>query len=181
MLGQTQFIGNLALLNGQRLNEDWNKLQQNRPPATFKASLANQSKNRFINIGADDGTRVILQSGEYINANMVQSGYGSQRFILSQGPLANTVDGFWKMLIQNNVKMIIQLCLPFEKKLNQNTGMIEFKQKTAVYFPKNINEIKEAGLYHIKLMGCRGFVKNDEKVIRSEFWIYERLVYFWET
>uniref|UniRef100_A0AC35GHQ6 Tyrosine-protein phosphatase domain-containing protein n=1 Tax=Panagrolaimus sp. PS1159 TaxID=55785 RepID=A0AC35GHQ6_9BILA len=181
MLGQTHFIGNLALLNGQRMTVQWNKLQQNRPPATFQASLANPTKNRYINTGANDGTRVILKSGEYINANMVQSGYGSQRFILAQGPLSNTLDDFWQMIIEKNVKMIIQLCLPFEKQINQTSGISEMRQKTAVYFPRNMNEIMEAGGFHIKLIGCRGFVKAGEKVIRSEFCIYKRLVYFCET
>jgi protein tyrosine phosphatase len=47
---------------------------------------------------------------EYINACYVNSPVLSKKIIASQGPLPQTVDHFWQMIIENNVNMIVSTC-----------------------------------------------------------------------
>ncbi|XP_063908292.1 receptor-type tyrosine-protein phosphatase S-like [Zophobas morio] len=72
----------------------------------------NANKNRYNNILPYDDTRVILQGnseGDYINANYVDGYDVPKAFIATQAPLPSTVDDFWYMIWQDNVKIIVML------------------------------------------------------------------------
>jgi len=45
---------------------------------------------------------------------IIQGVYPGQRYIASQGPMPDTVVDFWKMLWDNNVKIVIMACNEFE-------------------------------------------------------------------
>ena len=47
----------------------------------------------------------------YINANFVHSPLGLDRKIIAaQGPKSNSVDHFWRMVLEQNVTMIVSVC-----------------------------------------------------------------------
>ena len=51
------------------------------------------------------------QASDYINACYINSPFGSdKKIIASQGPLENTVDHFWQMIVENNVTLIVSTC-----------------------------------------------------------------------
>ena len=65
---------------------------------------ANRQKNRYTNILPYDRTRVKIHTldtdpdNSYLNANHVP-GFNSEReFIVTQGPLANTIEDFWWLI-----------------------------------------------------------------------------------
>ena len=69
----------------------------------------NQAKNRYLDIKAFDDTRVHLRpqpqsAGDYINANFVGT-----KYIATQGPKAETVCDFWRMIEQYGVTSIVML------------------------------------------------------------------------
>lgn len=76
---------------------------------------ANLRKNRYSNVIAQELTRVKLKSEgsdssctqDYINANHFRS--GSAHFILTQAPLPSTFSDFWKMIWQQNSKVVVML------------------------------------------------------------------------
>lgn len=74
-------------------------------------SSANWRKNRYDEIVPFDENRVVLttRGGDYINASFVTSGTGSSRFIATQGPLPNTYEDFWEMVIQYRCPVVIML------------------------------------------------------------------------
>lgn len=83
-------------------------------------SSANWRKNRYDEIVPFDENRVVLKDsstrgGDYINASFVTtgsgsgSGSGSSRFIATQGPLPNTYEDFWEMVIQYRCPVVIML------------------------------------------------------------------------
>ena len=47
-----------------------------------------------------------------MNANFVDSALkrGDRKIIAAQGPLENTVEAFWRMVFQENVKLIVSVC-----------------------------------------------------------------------
>ncbi|XP_062860865.1 receptor-type tyrosine-protein phosphatase O isoform X2 [Trichomycterus rosablanca] len=75
----------------------------------------NRPKNRYTNILPYDFSRVKLismhndEGSDYINANYIP-GYKSPReYIATQGPLPETRNDFWKMVMQQNSHIIVML------------------------------------------------------------------------
>lgn len=70
----------------------------------------------------DDNTRVILKdsaTGDYINANYVNMPISGtdivNKYIATQGPLPNTVEDFWQMILEQNCTLIVMLTTVLEK------------------------------------------------------------------
>ncbi|XP_015755647.1 PREDICTED: receptor-type tyrosine-protein phosphatase delta-like [Acropora digitifera] len=71
----------------------------------------NASKNRFPDIVPLNGSRVILQdaNSDYINASYVDTFRERNSFIMTQAPLENTIEDFWKMIWDYNIGTIVML------------------------------------------------------------------------
>ncbi|KAI0983275.1 hypothetical protein GJ496_010414 [Pomphorhynchus laevis] len=82
---------------------------------------AKKSENRLLNRYRDvlpfDSTLVKLKDSQtsYINANFVGFKPANRSYILTQGPLSNTISHFWNMVWQENVRSIIMLNKLVEK------------------------------------------------------------------
>ncbi|XP_050792818.1 tyrosine-protein phosphatase non-receptor type 12 isoform X2 [Gopherus flavomarginatus] len=80
----------------------------------------NVKKNRYKDILPFDHSRVKLtlktlpQDSDYINANFIKGVHGPQAYVATQGPLANTVIDFWRMIWEYNVAIIVMACREFE-------------------------------------------------------------------
>lgn len=81
----------------------------------------NAVKNRYRDISPYDCTRVVLmnhEDGDYINANYVNMEIPNgtiNRYIATQGPLANTVKDFWRMVQQESSHLIVMLTTVLER------------------------------------------------------------------
>ncbi|CAG9858186.1 unnamed protein product [Phyllotreta striolata] len=100
----------------------------------FAGLLENKRKNRYSNISPYDDTRVKLLIDEddeigsdYINASYIKGYSGTPEYIATQGPLSTTCRDFWKMVIQENVSIIVMVAQFVENN----------KDKCYKYFPKN--------------------------------------------
>ncbi|XP_059843577.1 receptor-type tyrosine-protein phosphatase O isoform X2 [Hypanus sabinus] len=75
----------------------------------------NRCKNRYTNILPYDFSRVKLTSlqcedeSDYINANYIPGFNSTREYIATQGPLAETRNDFWKMVIQQKSGIIVML------------------------------------------------------------------------
>ncbi|KAM4036979.1 receptor-type tyrosine-protein phosphatase O isoform 2-T2 [Anomaloglossus baeobatrachus] len=82
----------------------------------------NRSKNRYTNILPYDFSRVKLitteeeDSANYINANFIPGYNSSQEYIATQGPLPDTRNDFWKMILQQKSQAIVMLTQCNEKR-----------------------------------------------------------------
>lgn len=119
----------------------------NVPPKT--AFEANADKNRYRDVFCIDESRVVLSwppgnTNEYVHANYVPIKglffiyknrvkfdiLGEKKFICTQGPTANTVDDFWRLVWQEKAKAIVMLC-----------GVTEQgKPKCEQYWPDKLND-----------------------------------------
>ncbi|XP_061634992.1 receptor-type tyrosine-protein phosphatase V-like isoform X1 [Phyllopteryx taeniolatus] len=76
---------------------------------------ANKEKNRYPYILPYDHCRVRLSiqnsypNSDYINANFVPGGGSERDFICTQGPMRDTIDDFWRMVWEQNVKIIVMV------------------------------------------------------------------------
>lgn len=115
----------------------------------------NVKKNRYRNVVPYDHTRIRLRfsihsltdpstSNDYINANWIEvtspdasnqskwAEYGdfNRRFISTQGPLAETLSDFWRMVWQEDCKVVVALTREVER------GRV----KCARYWPEHVGE-----------------------------------------
>ncbi|XP_043824074.1 receptor-type tyrosine-protein phosphatase O isoform X2 [Dromiciops gliroides] len=89
----------------------------------FAADLPlNRCKNRYTNILPYDFSRVRLVSmneeegADYINANYIPGYNSPQEYIATQGPLPETRNDFWKMVLQQKSQIIVMLTQCNEKR-----------------------------------------------------------------
>uniref|UniRef100_A0A8C2WBD8 protein-tyrosine-phosphatase n=1 Tax=Cyclopterus lumpus TaxID=8103 RepID=A0A8C2WBD8_CYCLU len=78
----------------------------------------NMKKNRYKDILPYDQSRVVLSlltsDSDYINASFIQGATSDCRYIACQGPLGSTLTDFWRMIWENNVKVIVMACREIE-------------------------------------------------------------------
>ncbi|KAL5010257.1 hypothetical protein ScPMuIL_012562 [Solemya velum] len=101
----------------------------------------NIPKNRFYDILPFDHTRVKLQTSEdegcmdYINASYIPGARLQREYIAAQGPLAGTIDDFWRMVWEHNSTVIVMLTKCKEG----------YQIKCEKYWPEEIEEPKQYG------------------------------------
>ncbi|KAG8233840.1 hypothetical protein J437_LFUL006863, partial [Ladona fulva] len=79
--------------------------------------LENKNFNRYRDVSPYDHSRVILKKGscDYINASLVKMEKAHRQYILTQGPLPQTVGHFWLMVWEQNSKAVLMLNRVIEK------------------------------------------------------------------
>lgn len=72
---------------------------------------SNQLLNRYIDVKPYDRTRIKLvrTQSDYINANEVNVPKAGRRYILTQGPLLDTLGHFWLMVFEQKSNCIVML------------------------------------------------------------------------
>ncbi|CAJ0559177.1 unnamed protein product, partial [Mesorhabditis spiculigera] len=111
----------------------------------------NPQKNRYKDVGCLDDSRVVLRDNgadDYIHANYVATPESAKRFICCQAPLDKTCTDHWKMIVQENVEVILMLCNFKEKDT----------VKSAEYFPfTDITQPKIFGPYTVRCTNKENF------------------------
>nr|XP_039250080.1 tyrosine-protein phosphatase non-receptor type 11-like [Styela clava] len=129
------------------------------------AKPENKAKNRYKNILPFDHTRVILKDGDpnvpgsdYINANYIKPVFEDaasicrcKTYISTQGCLVNTVNDFWRMIVQEKAQVIVMTTKEVERGRN----------KCVRYWPPE-GESKEYGEYTL--------LNAKENVFRDYTW-----------
>lgn len=123
-------LANFCLEEGT-LEEEFKSIPSNTPTIDELPSGA-EEKNRYANVIPVPETRVALKAvdgdpiSDYINANFVKGPKGAPKYyIASQGPLESTRADFWRMVWEQQCRVIVML-----------TDFVENEvQKCAEYFP----------------------------------------------
>ncbi|CAS06660.1 protein tyrosine phosphatase, partial [Bracoviriform melanoscelae] len=73
--------------------------------------LKNIKKNRYENIEFWDTTRVCLKQkrSNYIHANYLDGFERVRKFIVTQEPMDNTLENYWRMIWQTGTRVIVML------------------------------------------------------------------------
>lgn len=99
-------------LGVEGISLQFNTLEVPDGPCAAYGLPENIYKNRYLDVQCFDATRVILKENpngsDYINASYVQT--DDMMFICTQGPRINTIEDFWIMILQEQTKIIVQLC-----------------------------------------------------------------------
>lgn len=102
-------------------------------------TYANKPLNRYYNVLAYDQSRVKLKYKRdeiYINACYVNVPDADRKYILTQGPLEETVDHFWLMCQETVTNCIVMLCRCYENS----------RDKSAQYWPSKVGETLRTGV-----------------------------------
>uniref|UniRef100_A0A673K2Q3 protein-tyrosine-phosphatase n=1 Tax=Sinocyclocheilus rhinocerous TaxID=307959 RepID=A0A673K2Q3_9TELE len=114
----------------------------------------NKNKNRYKNILPFDHTRVVLTDGDanepgsdYINANTIMPDIETKSnnsklkrsYIATQGCLQNTISDFWRMVFQENTRVIVMTTKEVERG----------KSKCVKYWP-DVSALKEYGAMRVR-------------------------------
>ncbi|CAD8205399.1 unnamed protein product [Paramecium octaurelia] len=92
----------------------------------------------------------------YINANFINLINGKERMIVAtQGPLLSTFGHFWKMIVQENMSMIVMLC-----NLKENQ-----RAQCEQYWPKSVGETMICGNVQVNLQSQDDLGNNITKRI----------------
>lgn len=78
------------------------------------AGIEKGSKNRYNNIYPYEHTRVRLQGVpnhgcDYVNASFVKARYTNRRYIATQAPVPQTFDDFWRVVWEQDARVIVML------------------------------------------------------------------------
>ncbi|VDK45971.1 unnamed protein product [Cylicostephanus goldi] len=105
----------------------------------------------------NDYTRVILNDGkpgDYIHANYVKGENLLNTFICTQGPLPNTIEDFWRMVVGEKVAHVVMLCDTVENG----------KTKCEQYWPNMQDQKLEFGgnlFFELSLLhNCKTLIKS---------------------
>lgn len=101
--------------------------------------------------------------GDYINASHIQLRGTSKRYIASQGPLEQTTEHFWRLVLQENVHVIVMLTLLQEGGREKCSNYFQ----SGTYGDIQINLVEEKGSEEaMKKSVCKdfGFFSIDEEV-----------------
>ncbi|CAM4768105.1 unnamed protein product [Rotaria magnacalcarata] len=113
-----------------------------------ECDLQYKDYNRYSNISARgpwDSTAVRLRAvgsnprdHDYINANEIKGLHGEKQYIACQGPLQETCEDFWDMIIQYGVKKIVMLTRIEEQNPHNPAQKLP---KCARYFPEKKGDV----------------------------------------
>ncbi|XP_033233871.1 receptor-type tyrosine-protein phosphatase H isoform X1 [Drosophila pseudoobscura] len=80
---------------------------------SYSASELGCHKNRYADIYPYDKNRVILdidaEGSDYINASFIDGHTRKKEYIATQGPKPESLMDFWRMILQYNVRIIVQV------------------------------------------------------------------------
>ncbi|XP_017061231.1 uncharacterized protein LOC108101416 [Drosophila ficusphila] len=127
-------------------------------PNEHSRVLLETESNELINL-QEEVKRTASEDMPYINANYIKGpDYVSKCYVATQGPLPNTIFEFWLMIYQNTQRYIrrcvdggssssphmdrAQILQQYFQKIVMLTNFTETnRQKCAIYFPVELNEI----------------------------------------
>lgn len=137
-------------------------------PFSISAGVEKGHLNRYKNMWPYEHARVRLDNGssptcgDYINASHIHLRGTPKRYIASQGPLEQTTEHFWRLVMQENVHVIVMLTLLQEGGREKCSNYFQ----TATYGDIEVELVEEKGSEEaMKKSVCKefGFFSMDEK------------------
>eukprot|EP00794_Sanderia_malayensis_P009796 gene9796-10795_t len=125
----------------KEMRREFESLDYKMPNANVYPSQTSE-KNRVANIIPRPETRVTLADSpsDYINASYVKDSKQRKRYILAQSPMESTVEDFWKMIYQQNTRVVVMA-----------TPLIQFsKEKCFQYWPAD-SAARDYGEFQVQL------------------------------
>uniref|UniRef100_H2Y7M8 protein-tyrosine-phosphatase n=1 Tax=Ciona savignyi TaxID=51511 RepID=H2Y7M8_CIOSA len=172
--------------------EEFETLQQQECKHLFSRNeglkLVNKVKNRYKNILPFDHTRVILKDADqsvpgsdYINANYIRviikveikpiTFLVKKTYISTQGCLSNTITDFWKMVYQENSRIIVMTTKEVERGRNKCVRYWPAEGEVRQFDQYSVTGVKETDYRDYTLREFK-LMKNSEVKYFLSCWIF---------
>ncbi|CAH8647880.1 unnamed protein product [Schistosoma intercalatum] len=111
-----EYVATLKRDSGVGISEEYESIETPSDLTWKHANMEeNRPKNRYANIIAYDQSRVVLNEisripgSDYINANFIDGYQKKSAYIATQGPLPGTFYDFWRMVWEQNSRVIVMM------------------------------------------------------------------------
>ncbi|EAW13318.1 putative protein tyrosine phosphatase (Pyp1) [Aspergillus clavatus NRRL 1] len=108
------------------------------------AGIEKGTKNRYNDIYPFDHSRVRLQNVpagdcDYVNANFMKAEYSNKCYIATQAPVPDTFDDFWRVIWEQDVRLVVSLTAEIER------GQVKCHRywESGQYGPLRVNNFSE--------------------------------------
>ena len=120
-----------------------------------KTIIRQEEINKYLDVTIKDKNRyadilpyshsIVKLSGEdkYINANYIEGINRENEYIATQGPVSSTITDFWRMIIEQEVEIIVMLTGIIEKNIEKCAQYYPFKEGVKDVKDKNNNKTFE--------------------------------------
>ncbi|BFG06427.1 receptor-type tyrosine-protein phosphatase eta [Drosophila madeirensis] len=137
---------------------------------SYSASELGCHKNRYADIYPYDKNRVILdidaEGSDYINASFIDGHTRKKEYIATQGPKPESLMDFWRMILQYNVRVIVQVT--------------QFREGNTIkcheYFPYNLRgltvSVKSKESFEL-------YDRTELTVVHDKYGLKEKVVHFY--
>ena len=115
---------------------------------SYLIATKNREKNQNQDVIAQDGNRVVLlgqpEQDDYINATRLnkEGNYLDRTWIVTQGPMDNTIEDFWRMVWQEDIRLLVMLTKTFEV----------VRLMCSQYWPLHMNSPENYGIFQVELI-----------------------------
>lgn len=164
------------------LNQKWDEhftslMKKSRVHTTDVAkSPENNPLNRYLDVTPYDRSRVKLirkiGDSDYINASLVTVPKAARQYILTQGPLPETISHFWLMVWEQKSNVIVMLNKTVESFVKCEQYWPDKKNETIHFEDVNLfvtlDTVKETKHYTVREMTLRDGVSDKKRAI-SQF------------
>nr|XP_034311831.1 receptor-type tyrosine-protein phosphatase epsilon isoform X3 [Crassostrea gigas] len=150
----------LSEIKSTKMEEEYKAIPKGELHACIEGKRQeNKSKNRYTTIFPYDHSRVVLNTytseSDYINANYIEDVFGKKKYIAAQGPKDSTIADFWKMVWQENARIIV--CL---------TNISEAKTKKCAKYWPDLNDKHMEGDISIRCQKEQTYAENVVRHLR---------------
>jgi len=115
---------------------------------SYAIAKKNKAKNQNQDVIAQDGNRVVLtgqpENGDYINATRLnmEENYLNRTWIVTQGPMDSTIEDFWRLIWQADIRLVVMLTKTFEV----------VRLMCSQYWPLHMNAPENYGVFQVELI-----------------------------
>ncbi|XP_052684164.1 receptor-type tyrosine-protein phosphatase epsilon-like isoform X2 [Crassostrea angulata] len=152
----------LSEINNTKMEEEYKAIPKGELHSCIEGKRQeNKSKNRYTTIFPYDHSRVVLSSpttgSDYINANYIADVFGKKKYIATQGPKESTIADFWRMIWQENARIIV--CL---------TNISEAKTKKCAKYWPDLNDKHMEGDISVRCQKEQTYAENVVRHLRTK-------------
>lgn len=126
-------------------------------------------KCRYSDISTYEDNKVPLSSKEYINASWVHIPT-KNFFISTQGPIPNTIEDFWQMIFDYDVKIIVMLCNLLENGSRKCENYWETPLNNFTIKVEKTEEYKDLSVVVRKFIVSKNNVQKEVKQLHYVGW-----------
>ncbi|ALC42717.1 Ptp52F [Drosophila busckii] len=157
------------IVKPEKLTKEFKEINTVALEVSYAASELGSTKNRYADIYPYDKNRVILdidtEGSDYINASFIDGHSRKKEYIATQGPKPESVMDFWRMILQHNVHVIVQV-----------TDFQEGnKIKCHKYYPYNVRGLR------VSIKSKESFEVYDRtelSVVHEKYGLKEKVIHF---